>query len=424
MSASSSKLAISVNLSKERIDTLSKLLVDDISTIVTCGVRDWLNERGLVIAQLLMNAEIIEVVGERNERDPDRDCSRWGSQQGSIYVHEQKVPLQRPRVRTTGGSEVELVTYSALKDKQFLNEQTTAKLLSGTSTRRFRKTVESVLRGRGIGRQTISTRGIEQMTLKLEEFQTRSLEGLDILVVYVDGIWLGETVYVAAVGIDATGKKHVLGYESGSTESSEVCRTLISNLIDRQIISETGGILFVIDGGKGLKKAITEVFGSRVEVQRCAEHKKRNVEKNLPKKMWPEFSQKFAAAFSKPTSREAEDAFQKLRNELSIRYTKAAGSLTEGLPQLLTLHRLGIRGTLRKTLCTTNCIESVFSAARYYTRNVKRWRKEEQMERWIATGLLEAEKNLRRVPGYTQLKKLKDALRKPQRAQLKTNSSN
>ena len=424
MVRSSSKLSLSVNLSKERMDTLTKLLVDDISTIMAGSVREWLHERGLLLAQLLMNAEVLEIAGERNQRDSERYCNRWASQRGSVYVLEQKVPVQKPRVRTTGGtSEVKLVSYSKLKDKDFLNEQTTAKLLSGTSTRRFKTTVENLLRGKGIGRQTISKRGIEEMTRRLEEFQTRSLEGLDILVVFIDGIWLGDTVYVAAVGIDATGKKHVLGYESGSTESTEVCRSLISNLIDRKVLSETGGFLLVIDGGKGLKKAVSEAFGMRVEVQRCAQHKQRNVEKNLPKKIWPEFRQKFASAFNKPTLKEAEEAFQKLRNELSLRHTKAAISLTEGLPQLLTLHRLGIRGALRKTLCTTNCIESIFSAARYYTRNVKRWRKEEQMDRWIATGLLEAEKNLRRVSGYTQLKKLKEALRNPRKTQRSSNIS-
>jgi putative transposase len=423
MATSSSKMALSVNLSKERLDSLTKLLVDDFSTIVGSGVRNWLQERGLLLAQLLMNAEVMEVVGERNARNADRDCFRWGSQAGSVIVSEQKIPVQKPRVRTKGASEVELATYEALNDKNFLNEQATAKLLSGVSTRRFKKTIEKMLRGKGIGRQAISDRGIAEMRLRLEEFQTRSLEGVDIVVVFIDGIWLGDTVYVAALGIDASGKKHVLGYESGSTESSEVCRVLLSNLIDRQILDESGGFLLVVDGGTGLKKAIGEVFGNRVEVQRCTEHKKRNVEKNLPQALWPEFRQKFSAAFNKPTHKEAEKAFLLLINELSLRYTKASISLTEGLQQLLTLHKLGVKGTLRRTLCTTNAIESIFSAARYYTRNVKRWRKEEQMDRWIATGLLEAEKNLRRVPGYTLLKELKDTIRNPKKSnsKLKTN---
>jgi transposase-like protein len=218
---------------------------------------------------------------------------------------------------------------------------------------------------------------------------------------------------VTAVGVDSQGRKHVLGFEPGSTENSGVCRSLISNLIERGVLEESGGMLFVVDGGKGLQKAITEVFGKRVEIQRCTVHKKRNVLDKLPKKEHEEFKQKFNAAYNKKTFKEAEKAFVALRTELILRRRSgAANSLTEGLQQILTLHKLGITGTLRRSLNTTNSIESVFSAARYYTRNVKRWQKEEQMERWIAAGLLEAEQKLRKVPGHTNLKKLKQALRK------------
>jgi transposase-like protein len=181
------------------------------------------------------------------------------------------------RAGGANGAEVELETYEHLNNKDFLNKQAGAKLLSGVSTRRFEKTVEQLLRGKGIGRQTISRRGILDMTRKLEEFRERSLEGLDILVVFVDGIHLGETVYVTAVGIDSQGRKHVLGFEPGSTENSGVCRSLLSNLIERNILDESGGVLFVVDGGKGLRKAINEVFSKRVQVQRCTVHKKRNV---------------------------------------------------------------------------------------------------------------------------------------------------
>lgn len=419
MVRSSSKQAISVNLSKERMDLLSKLLVDDLTQIVSQGVRGWLHERGVLLVQLLMNAEVIQTVGERNKHNTDRDCVRWAYQAGSVLLLEQRVPVQKPRVRTKGGhSEVELQTYKAMNEKEFLNEQAAAKLLSGLSTRRFEKTLEKTLHARGIGRQTISQRGIEEMTKQLEEFQHRSLAGVDILAVFMDGIGLGDMVYVAAIGIDAEGKRHVLGFEAGSTERSGVCRQLLSNLIERGILSEDGGILFVVDGGKGLRKAIHEVFGKRARVQRCTIHKKRNVEEKLPDFLQKEFREKFNAAYSKKTYKEAERGFVELRDWLILnRRSAAASSLLEGQQEILTLHRLEIGGTLRRSLCTTNCIESVFSAARYYTRNVKRWRQEEQMERWMAAGLLEAEKKLRRLPGYTQLKKLKEVLGRAKKAQ-------
>jgi putative transposase len=411
---SSSRGGMAVNLSKQRIDLLSKLLVSELPKIVADGVHGWLRERGVLLTQLLMNAEVQQVVGDRGIHDRNRDCVRWGTQDGSVLLLEQRIPVKKPRVRTgSSGTEVELEIYEALKDKTFLNEQAAAKLLSGLSTRRFEKTLEKTLRGRGIGRQTISTRGIQEMNKQLAEFQSRSLSGLGILTVFIDGIHLADDVYVAAVGIGSDGKRHVLGFEPGSTESSGVCRSLLSGLIERGALSEAGEILFVVDGGKGLFKAIQEVFGRRAEIQRCTLHKKRNVEEKLPEKLRQEFRHKFNAAYAKESLKEAEKAFSKLRDWLILnRRQAAANSLLEGQQQILTLHRLGITGTLRRSLCTTNCIESVFSAARYYTRNVKRWRDNEQMSRWIASGLLEAEKNLRRIPGYTQLKALKKALSK------------
>jgi putative transposase len=392
---------------------MSKLIGMQPRSIVEQGVHAYLRELLLVLADTLMATEIAELVGTRYSHDADRTHSRWGSQPGSVKLLEQKTPITKPRVRLAGpdGTEVELQTYRALNDTDILSEQAGAKLLSGVSTRRLKETVETLVDGHGMGRQTISRRGVADMTRKLQEFRSRALEGIDVLVVFIDGIHLADTTYVVAVGIDASGKKHVLDFEPGSTESSGVCRALMSNLIERHILSETGGHLFVIDGGKGLRKAVRDVFGKRVNVQRCTQHKIRNVEDKLPKSEQQEFRHKFSAAYSKTTFKEAETAFDNLRRDLELRRRYAAAkSLLEGLPEVLTLHRLGIQGMLRRTLCTTNIIESMFSSARYYTRNVKRWQNEDQMDRWIAAGLLEAEKNLRAVPGHTQLKKLKQTL--------------
>jgi putative transposase len=412
VSRSSSKQVTSVNLSPERLDLLTRLLVEDAKEIIAQGINGWIQERQELLAQLLINREVLELVGDRGEHNAERECVRWGKQDGSALLSEQRVPLKKPRVRTRDRlHEVELQTYAALNTKDFLNEQATAKLLSGLSTRRFEKTLSKHLRGRGVGRQAVSERGIAEMTNQLEEFQTRSLAGLDVIAVFMDGIHLGDDVYVAAVGIDSTGKRHVLGFESGSTEYSGICRALLSRLIDRGVLDESGGILFIIDGGKGLRKAIKDVFGKRVHVQRCIIHKRRNVEEKLPQKLVSEFRQKFNAAYAKESHKDCEEGFVELRNWLILhRRPAAAASLLEGQLELLTLHKLGISGVLRKSLCTTNCIESLFSAARYYMRNVKRWHGEQQMNRWIASGLLEAEKNLRKIPGYSQLQKLKQAL--------------
>jgi len=361
---------------------------------------------------MLLNAEVLERVGERNARNPERDCVRWGQQDGSVFFLEQKLPVNKPRIRTKGGgSEVELEIYKILNDKEFLNEQAAGKLLSGSSTRRFRMTLQKLLDGKGVSRQTISARAMDDMAARLQDFRTRQLPNCNIVAVLIDGIHLGDMVYVVALGIDDEGKKHVLGFEAGSTENAGICRAMLRGLLERGILREDGCYLFVVDGSKGVKSAIKAVFAKRGHTQRCIVHKKRNVKDKLPKHMHEEFDQKFNAAFNQKTLKQAEKSFSALRQELLVLgRSKAAESLTEGLYDLLTLHRLGINGILRRSLYSTNAIESIFSSARYYTRNVKRWRKDEHMERWIAAGLLEAEKSLRRIPGYTNMKKLIESL--------------
>ena len=414
MGRSSRQKTAAVNVSNKQLDVVTDMVVGSLEEIAENGVRSWLREGSTFLAKLLLNAEVLELVGKRYAREESREYVRWGEQDGSVFVAEQRVPIKKPRVRTkNGSSEVPLRVYEDLTDREFLNEKAAAKLLSGLSTRRFSGTLEKMLEGRGVGRQTISQRAIQEMSKQLEVFQNRSLGGTEILALFVDGIHLGGDVYVAAVGLDAEGKKHVLGFESGSTEGEGTCRALFANLIDRGILSTEGSYLFVIDGGKGLRKAIRTVFGKRAVVQRCMLHKRRNIEDKLPKRMQQEIRHKFNAAFNQTSFKAAEKAFEQLRRDLvSARRQGAANSLTEGLQEILTLHRLGLAGALRKSLCTTNCIESVFSSARYFTRNVKRWRGEEQMNRWIAAGLLEAESRLRKVPGYTRLEKLRQALQK------------
>jgi len=414
MARSSTKRPVSVKLSKVRKDHLTEVLDFDLKQILENGIRQTMHEYLQLLAELLINSEVIELVGKRSERSKERAANRWGSQDGSVTLLEQRVPIEKPRVRTSGrnGTEVALESYQALNDPTFLNEQAGAKLLAGLSTRNVPKVLEKLLDGRGIGRQTISNRAVQEMSKQLESFKSRTFGRLEFPVIFIDGVGLGNNLFVAAIGIDKSGAKHVLDFELGATENSGTCKRLLSNLIERRVLDADGGHLFVIDGGKGLRKAIANTFGNTVHVQRCAQHKKRNVEDKLPEYKRQNFQHRFAAAFAKKTLKGAEAAFRVLMRDLERDgYKAAANSLLEGNSELLTLHRLKIDGVLKRTLCTTNIIESLFSNARYQLRNVKRWRKEEQMERWLAASLLKAEKSLRRVPGYTQMPKLIAALK-------------
>ncbi|MBK7750619.1 MAG: transposase [Candidatus Obscuribacter sp.] len=237
--------------------------------------------------------------------------------------------MNKPRLRAGGkdGAEIEIAAYKQLNEPDFLNEKQ-HKLLSGLSTRNTEKAITELFNGRGTGRQTISTRGIREMTRQLEHFKARRLDNTDIAVVFIDGVGLADRLFVTALGLDRSGKKIVLDFEQGSTENSGICRKLLSNLIDRGILHETGGVLFVIDGGKGIRKAIREVFGNSVAVQRCTEHKRRNVKEKLPKHAQSNFSQKFSAAINKKTCKAAQNALARLKSDLELKgYKSAAVSL-------------------------------------------------------------------------------------------------
>jgi transposase-like protein len=412
LSKSCSNKGAAVKLSKKRLDTLTSLLGLDVCSLIKEELDGYLMQYVRLMAQVLMNTEVVERVGRRYEHNSEREAVRWGSQPSGGYLLGQRVSLERPRVRSKDGRcEIELDTAKLLGDPTVLSKQMATKLLSGVSTRRVPDVIEGLLSKRGIGRQTVSRRGIEIMAKRLDEFKRRKLHDLGLVVILVDGIGIGNTLHVVAVGIDSCGKKHVLGMKPGQTEDHVVCQELLADLIERGL-SDVGGYLFVIDGGKGLRKAIRAFYGNRVAVQRCLEHKKRNLEKYVPKDRRDEVRQKMNSAYASESLGEAQAAFDQLRRQLLLFRGSAANSLLEGLGELLTLHKLGVDGVLRRTLCTTNSIESVFSSARYYMRNVKRWRTEEDSERWLAAGLLEAERRLRPVPGYTRLTKLKQTLEK------------
>jgi putative transposase len=221
----------------------------------------------------------------------------------------------------------------------------------------------------------------------------------------LDGVRIGKTHAVAAIGIDRSGHKHVLGWSLGSTENHVVCRDLIRHLVESGL-DVNAPYLFVLDGSKALCLAVKETFGDNSVIQRCQEHKIRDVEGYLNAKQAKLFRIKIQTAYNEPTYQAASKRLQKIRWELLSVSEKAANSLTEGLESTLTLHRLGIAGGVRESLRTTNIIESSFSRLRQYIRNVTNWSDHEHIDRWLAFGLLKVEDGYRQLPGYRQLARL------------------
>jgi len=233
---------------------------------------------------------------------------------------------------------------------------------------------------------------------------SRRLEDVRLAALMLDGIELKGHCCIVALGVDTEGVKHPLGLWDGSTENATVTRALLTNLVERGLDLEQG-VLCVIDGAKALRKAINEVLG-RVPVQRCIRHKERNVLDHLPERDRPQVKSRLRRAWAEEDHDRALEQLQLLASELERSHPGAAASLREGLAETLTITRLGAKGRLKDTLASTNPCESMIETVRRTSRNVKRWHSGEMCLRWTAAGMLEAERQFRKIIGYRDLAKL------------------
>ena len=360
---------------------------------------------GLKIIQAVIEDEVTRRVGPRYQPDPASRCVRWGQQPGYVVFAGQKVAVEHPRVRTRDGQEVVLDNYTRLQHDGRRQRAVREGLVAGLSTRNYPRAVQSVLQGYGIQKSSVSREFVAASVAQLQELCEKKLNGLDLVAILIDGIHLGPQVLVVALGIESSGNKHVLGLWQGATENTAVVKSLLEDLVARGLNTERR-YLFVIDGAKALRAAIERVFGERAEVQRCQIHKRRNVKDHLPKPAQGDTDRRIRNAYALTNYADAKAELGKLFRQLERINPCAARSLEEGLEETLTVHRLGVGALLRRTLASTNPIESCLSTVERVARNVKRWRAGDQALRWTATGLREAEKKFRRVKGYRELAQL------------------
>jgi len=364
---------------------------------------------GLQIIRAVIEDEVTRRVGPRHHPDAESPGVRWGQQPGYVVFSGQKVPVTRPRVRTREGQEVELENYARLQHDGRRQRAVREGIVAGLSARNYRRAVGSVLEGYGIEKSSVSREFVQASAAQLKKLCERKLGGLDVVAVLIDGIHLGKHVLVVALGIESSGKKHVLGLWQGATENTAVVKDLLEDLVARGLSTERR-YLFVIDGAKALRAAIERVFGNRAEVQRCQLHKRRNVKEYLPKNAQGDYDRRIRNAYAMTGYAEAKAELGKIFRQLERVNPSAARSLEEGLEETLTVHRLGVGELLRRSLATSNPIESCLSTVERVARNVKRWHAGDQALRWTATGLLEAEKKFRRVKGYRDLAALQNKL--------------
>ena len=361
---------------------------------------------GTVLMKALIEAEVKSLVGERYNRHSQ--YYPWCKQKGYVVVGGQKVPMVRTRVRTEEG-EVQLESYKRFQQETDRTQAVFGRMLASVSCRDYPKAIETLEEGYGISKSVIGREMIQATGEQLDTLCHRDLSGVDLAVLVVDGIALQESIFVAALGIDRQGVKHFLGMVEGATENAEVCVALLDNLKERKLTMERA-VLAVVDGSKALLAALKRFFGRLAVIQRCQEHKIRNVQSYLPKKYHQEIEHKLRAAYGMSDYGEAREALLVVVRELERINHDAAASLCEGLEETLTIHRLGLPALLRRSFASTNILESAFSRSRHVMRNVTRWRNSRQKARWVATALLHAERSFRRTKGYRLMPMLINAL--------------
>jgi len=358
---------------------------------------------GLRILGAMLEEDRVRLCGPKRYPDPNRSATRYGADDGQVVLGGRRVAIRKPRVRSVEGKEIPLPTYRQFSQEDPLEARALEQMILGVSTRHYPRSLESVeeVPVRATGRSAVSRRFVARTQRQMEAFLSCSLEDEDFPILLLDGTGFGEHTLVVALGIDTTGRKHVLGVVEGSTENEAVCRRLLASLVDRGLPVERARLV-VIDGGKGLRKAMRNVFGNWALVQRCQFHKIRNVVEHLPKgkRAWVKVA--LRKAYASETAAQAKRRLLELARNLEA-HDGAAASIREGLEETLTLLTLGITGALARTLSSTNPIENLQGTLKRVSRNVTRWRSGGMALRWAVTGLLEAQKTFRRLKGYREL---------------------
>lgn len=367
---------------------------------------------GLQAVEDVLQAEVSWHVGGGRHDRTGGDNKRWGQNPGSVFLGDQKVRVNVPRVRDVrADEEIPLKSYRRLQDPGHLDELAMARVINGLSQGKYERAAEHVPETFGIKKSSVSRKFIRASAKRLEEFLSRDLSAHDIVAIFIDGKFFAENELVIALGVTLSGEKVILGFVETSTENHKICKDFLNGLRARGLNLDQE-ILFIIDGGKGLHKGIREVMGDGAVIARCQWHKRENVLGYLAKERRAEWKRRLQAAYEQTSYELAKKALGALKLELKEINLSAAGSLDEGLEETLMLQRLGMFEKLGKSFKTTNCIENVNKSLGVYTDRVDRWQNSDQRQRWVATALLEIEPRLNCVMGHEHLKELREAMKR------------
>ena len=384
-----------------------------LSELIRQTLLDTVITSGTIQAIEMLRSQQEALCGPRYKQVADRKAHRHGSTAGSLVMGGRRVTLPRPRVRSVAGREVELPAWTQGSREDPLEQRALQQMILGVSTRGYSDSLEKLpveVPERGKSRSAVSRRFVEGTRRRLVKLQRRDLSKLSLAVLMIDGIHFEDHVVLVALGFENDGKKHVLGLWEGATENSRACKALLENLASRGLQTNRS-MLIVLDGAKALHKACRDVFGDRAFIQRCQEHKKRNVADHLPESMRPGVRRAMNQAYECRDAKRAKRQLEALAARLESEHPGAAASLREGLDETLTVIELNLPERLQLSLRTTNPIDNLIGSVRKVSRRVKRWRGGRMMLRWCGAAVLDAEQRFRRIRGYREMPKLIAALR-------------
>jgi len=375
------------------------------------GLGELVRHLGKMFIEEVLEVETEHLAGPRSKPTEEREAYRWGREQGYCVIDGQKVPIARPRVRSKiHNREIPLGSYELFQRASLFEESVWHKIMHGLSTRTYKEVVQQFTDAYGVDKSTVSEHFIEASRKKLEVVTTRSLADLSIDVMMIDGTIFKGYNLVVAIGIDRFGHKVILGLRQGATENAAVVGELLEELAERGLKFHQPR-LYVVDGGKAIRRAIVNHAGEAAFIQRCQVHKIRNVCDHLSETEQYAVKYKMRCAYDMPEAVDAKQALLKLHDELLKANPSAAASLQEGLEETLMVIELRAGKTLRRSIASTNGIESSFSVTEKICRQVKRWQGSDQRLRWVASALLFTESRWNRIQGYGHVEALVSAMK-------------
>jgi transposase-like protein len=374
----------------------------------------WVHAQGLAVLDAVFREDAEALAGPKGTHQRDRTHHHWGTTSTALTFGGRRLHVRRPRVRRTDGREATLPTVAAFRVRDPLTARMMQQLLVGVSTRGYERSLEAPpagLRTRGSSKSAVSRTVVTRTRQHLQAHLTRRLDDVGLVALFVDGVVVAQQTVIVALGITRDGAKEPLGLCLGSTENAAVCTQLLQDLLARGLTID-GRVLCVIDGGKGLRKALADVLGEAAVIQRCQLHKRRNLEALVPKARQAYVRASLGRAYRTASAAAARRQLKALTTWLETNgHADAAASLREGLEETLTVLKLELPPTLRRFFATTNCIENLVSTLRHVARNVTRWRNGEMIRRWTGLGMLRAAARFRRIKGHHELPALATALR-------------